>query len=550
MAARLRRLDENAQIQIYDKGPDIAFSNCCLPNFLSREVPEADNLILFTPADFKKMFNLEALTGHEVIAIHPQEHTVLVRNLSTGEELEDRYDALILSPGAKAVVPPSIPGITGSNVFTVRNVADVRALDHYLHTHNVQDVAVVGGGFIGLEVAENLTKTGRYTVSVAEAAPQVMMPLDEDLVQILHKELLDRGVNLYLGDALAAVHPDKITLASGKEIPAGCVVLAIGVKPDLDFAVRSGLAVGETGGALVNAYYETNLPDVYAVGDCIETFNALTRAKTKLPLAGPAQRAARACADHLMGHFAQNRGVIGSSCLRLFDLNIAATGLNERECQKHGIPYMTSYVLPFDRVGVIPGANVIHLKLIFEDPTGRLLGCQAVGKGNVVDRVDVAAALLGKGGTLQDLAQTELCYAPTFRTAKDALHFAAYVGLNLLSGEFKQVPMREVRALVESGATIIDVREAPAYKRSHIKGAVNIPLSQIRERYREIPQDVPVYLHCRTAWYSYYAVRALQGLGFRNIINLQGSFLGLSYYEYFRDKTTGRTPILTDYNFF
>lgn len=547
-AARIRRLDENAEILIFDKGPNVSFSNCCLPNFLSREVPTSDKLILFDPPTFKSMFNLDARVNQEVYKILADEHKVLVRDVVTGEEYEDHYDYLILSPGAKAIRPKAIQGVDGENVFVIKNVADVRKLDNFLIEKDVKDVVVVGGGFIGVEAAECLKHSGK-NVSLVEAMDQIMAPFDYDFVQTLHKELYDNGVNLIVSDSVKEIHEDKVVLASGKEIKATAVVMAVGVTPDIQMAVESGIETGVTGAIKVDHNYRTNLPDVYAVGDAIEVFNSITKKPTKLPLAGPAQRQARSAADSIFGRTVQNKGVIGSSCIRVFKMHGASTGLNERACIEAGINYMTAVVTPGDKVGLMPDMNPMQFKLVFEYPTGKILGAQAVGRGDVTKRVDVIATMITMGGTLEDLKELELTYAPPFGTAKDVVNYAALVGLNLLNGEFKQVPGRDLRKLVEEGAYIIDVRERDSYEASHVEGAINIPMSEIRERYNEIPRDKTVYVHCRTSWYSYYVIRALKGFGFDNIVNIQNSFIGFSYYEYFNDQTTGRKSILTGYNF-
>ncbi len=548
VAARIRRLDENAVINVYDKGPDIAFSNCCLPNFLSREIQSSDDLILFTPQEMKINYNLDMHVNHEVMEILPQEHKVRVKNLVSGEEFEDTYDYLVLSPGSKAIMPRSIKGIDGDNVFSVKNVYDIKKLDSYLIDNNVTDVAVVGGGFIGLEVAECLKESGK-NVSLIEAASQVMMPFDEDMVQILHKEIMDHGIDLQIGEAVVEITADTVKFKSGKEVKAQAVVMSVGVRPDIQFALDAGIEVGETGGILVDHNFKTNLPDVYAVGDAIESFHAITKKKMILGLAGPAQKQARSAADHMFGRTVQNRGVLGSSCIRVFGKNAARTGLSERECKKEGIPYMTVRVTPKDMVGIMPEAAPIYLKLIFENPTGKILGAQAIGSGEVTKRVDVIATMITMGGMLDDLKELELCYAPPFSTAKDPVNFAALVGLNILNGEYKQYPLNKIRELVEEGAVIIDVRSPEMFKASHVKGAKNIPLGAIRQRYNEIPKDVPVYLHCQTSWSSYYAIRALQGLGFDNLYNIQGSFGAFSYNEYYEDVKTGRESILTGYTF-
>lgn len=546
-AARIRRLDEKAEIIIYEKGPNTSFSNCCLPNYFLGEVAEIDDLILYSPEDFTATYNLPAKVNHEVTEILADEKKVKVKNLISGEEFTDNYDYLILAPGTKAIMPRSIKGIDQDHVFSLKNVKNVREIDKHINNKSAKDILVVGGGFIGLEIAECLAKSGK-TVRLVEGTDQVMRTLDEDMVQSLHKELRDNGIELYLEDALEEIGQKDATLKSGTRLPADTVIMAIGVSPDVDFAVNSGVELGETGAIKVDQSFRTNLKDVYAVGDAVEVSNRITLKKTRLALAGPAQKQARSAVDSIFGRTTKNPGLIGSSCIRLFNLNVASTGLNERECKAAGIEYMVSYVMPMDKVGLMPEAKPIHLKLIFHNPSGRILGAQCFGKGEVDKRVNVIASIICMGGDLEDLVNTELCYAPAFSTAKDAVHFAAYVGLNLLNGEYRQVRMSEARKLVESGAFLVDVRGPQAFKQAHIKGAINIPLARLRDRYKEIPKDKPVYVYCRTSWNSYYATRCLQGLGY-DVYNIQGSILGLSYYEYDRDIRTGREPILTGYNF-
>lgn len=547
-AARIRRLDEKAKIQIYDKGPDISFSNCSLPNYFSGEVANLESLVLFSPDQFKMIYNLPAKTNHELVKIMAEDHKVLVKNLLTGEEFEDSYDYLVLSPGAKAIVPPSISGADRKNVFTLKNVEDVRKADDFFRENPVKEVVVVGGGFIGVEMAENLTKAG-FKVTLVEASDQIMAPFDYDMAQMLHKEMYDKGVRLILKEAVEEIHEDRVVLSSGENISCQTVFLAIGVKPDVDFAVESGIELGETGAIKVDEYFRTSLEDVYAVGDAVETYNAITEKKIILALAGPAQKEARIAANHMFGIEDKNPGVIGSSCIRLFDLNAAATGLSEKECIKNGIDYDVALVIPSDRVGLMPGAKPLHFKLIYEVPSGKILGAQAISKADPIRKVDIVATMIRMGGSLKDLKDLDLCYAPSFSTAKDVVNYAALAGLNVLNGVYKKISYTKVRDLVKNGEFILDVRGKEAFDKSHIKGAINIPIGELRERYEELPKDRTIYIHCRTSWNSYYALCALKGLGYDNVVNIQGSFLQLSYYEYFNDETTGRERILTGYNF-
>ena len=547
-AARIRRLDAGAAITIFERGEHVSFSNCSLPYYLSRTVGDKDDLIMMTPESFKASYDIEVRTGHEVTAIHPEKKTIRVKELATGREYEEGYDQLVLSPGSAPIRPRAIQGVDLPHVFTVRNVNDIVKLDQYVNQSGVQDVVVVGGGFIGLEVAENLAEAGKK-VSVVEAAPQVMAPFDYDMVQLLQKELVDNGVELRVGDGVKAITPDKVQLASGKELAAQAVVLAIGVLPETALAKDAGLELGETGAIKVTSDFCTSDPHIYAVGDAIEVYNSLTRKPAKLPLAGPALRQARTAADAIYGKPGNGRGVIGSCAVRVFGLNAAATGLNEKTAKQNGISCDSVYTMAMDKVGIMPGSAPIHFKLVFEVPTGRILGAQAIGKGNVDKRIDVIATLIAMNGTLEDLKELELCYSPVFGTARDVVNLAALVALNILHGVFRQVHVDQVRELVESGACIIDVRTPGEFQAGHLINAVNIPLGQLRQRLEEIPRDRPVYLHCRTSQRSYNAIMALQGRGFDNLYNISGSFLGISYYEYFTDKTTGRGKILTEYNF-
>ncbi|MCD8499503.1 MAG: FAD-dependent oxidoreductase [Clostridiales bacterium] len=556
-AARVRRLDESAQIIMFEKGPHVSFSNCSLPYHLSGIVPEADWLVLVDPETFKVKYNIDARVNNEVVAINRQAKSVTVKNVQTGETYDETYDKLVLSPGANPIVP-NIEGARNENVFMVRNVVDIDKLNKFLkkdsisddnnRKNNISDVVVIGGGFIGLEVAENLRKVG-YNITLVEAADQVLAPFDYDMVQMVHKTLVDHGVNLIVGDGIAKVLPEAIELASGKQIPAQAVVMAIGVRPETSLAVAAGLEIGKTGGIKVDHNYVTSDPDIYAVGDAIEVFHRLLHTPTRLALAGPAIRQARAAADHMYGKPHQNKGVIGSSVVEVFDMNFASTGLTVKAAERAGIPVDSVYVMPGDKVGLMPDVNVMHFKLVYEVPTGRILGAQAAGKGNVDKRIDVIATLVTMGGTVEDLKELELCYAPPFGTGRDVVNIAALVAINNLNGDLAEVKVSDVRALVESGAFIVDVREPGEFRHGHLNNAVNIPLSQLRDRVSEIPRDVPVYVHCRSSARSYNAYMALKGFGYTNVKNIQGSFLGICLYEYFNDQTTGRTPIVTKYNF-
>lgn len=548
-AAKLRRNSEEDKIIMFEKGPHVSFSNCALPYHFSGKIEDADDLVLMDPEDFSSRYNIEARINHEVISIDKETKRVTVKNIPTHETYEESYDKLILSPGAK-VKRVDIPGLHPEHTFTVRNVVDVDRLKRFVDKLDKKDVAVIGGGYIGIETAENLRLAG-YNVTVIVESSQVLNTFDYDMVQIFHKVIYDNGIKLLIGEKIERYEDDHLHLASGKIISAKAVVISKGVTPETRLAKDAGLAIGSNGAIKVDKNYRTSDPNIYAVGDAIEVYNALTHSQMQLTLAGPALKAARAVADNINNKTTANRGYIGSSAIKVFDYNGAATGLSEAQikAQKLNISYNKVMLILPDKVGIMPDSTPLHMKVLYEVPTGRILGAQAIGKGDAVKRVDIIATVIKFNGTLDDLKDLELCYAPPFSTAKDVVNYAGYIGSNLLNNDYKQVHVDEVRTLVENNAFIVDVREKGEYKRGNIKGAINIPLSEFRSRIDEIPKDRPVYLHCRTGQRSYNAVLALQHLGYDNVYNVTGSYLGLSFFEYFNDITTGRDSILTKYNF-
>ncbi len=551
VAARARRLNEEAEITIFEKGRDVSFSNCSLPYFTGGVVESSEDLIMMFPEDFKAKHNIDVYTRTEVLSIDRNKKTVSVKDLRSGKIREEAYDKLVLATGTEPVLPKSIAGIDSENVFTIRSVTDIERLQAKLTQDSTKNVAVVGGGFIGVEVAENLRRIDK-NVTLIEGTDQILAPYDYDMVQVLHKELDDNGVSLHLSSTVTEIAGGKVkAVHDGKEfeVPAEAVIMAVGAKPCTDLAEKAGLTIGKTGGIWVDHNYRTSDQDIYAIGDAIESYNALAHAPGRIALAGPTQRQARAAADHIFGIIDSNKGYIGSSCIKVFGKNAACTGLNEKEAKRLGYSYDSVLIFPMDRVGLMPNANYMIFKLVFEVPTGRILGAQAIGTGECDKRVDVIATMITMGGTLEDLKELELCYAPPFSTAKDVVNMAALVGLNVLNGRIKQVHVDKVRELVEQGAYIIDVRGAGELAAGHLKGVHHIPLNELRDRMDEIPRDIPVYLHCRSSQRSYYANCTLIENGFTNVYNISGSFLGISYYEYFNDKTQGREPIVTQYNF-
>ena len=548
-AARLRRHSEEDRIIMFEKGPHVSFSNCELPYHLSGMISEAEKLVLMSPQKFLAQYNIEARVNSEVIEIDRKNKEVVVKDSVTKKTYRESYDRLVLSMGAKPIVP-KFEGLDSVNVFTIRNVVDINRLNLFVKERKDKKITVIGGGFIGIEAAENLREAG-YEVTLIEAADQILKIFDYDMVQRLQKEMYDKGVELIVGDKVEKFKKNCVVLESGKVIISEVVVLAIGVAPDTELAVKAGIELGKTGAVKTDNNYMTNDRDIYAVGDMIEVYSPLFNDYFKLSLAGPAQKQARAVADHINGRVVDNRGYIGSSVIKVFDFNGASTGLTESLIKARGmsINYETIEIIPSDKVGLMPNANPMYFKMIFEVPTGRVLGAQAIGKGNVDKRIDVIASVIKFGGTIEDLKDLELCYAPPFGTAKDVVNFGGYVASNVLERRFKQEHFSKVRELLEAGECIIDIREKNEYAEGHLKGVPNIPLSELRERVNEIPKDRTVYLQCRSGQRSYNACLLLQNLGYTNVVNVTGGILGISMYEYFNDKTQNREPIVTKYFF-
>lgn len=548
-AAKLRRFSEEDQIIMFERGPHVSFSNCALPYHLSGIVEPASRLVLMNPQKFIKQYGIEARVNEEVIEIDRNNKKIKVHKCLTDEVYEESYDKLILSPGAK----PNelyIPGSEALPIFTVRNVEDIDQIKTYIVENQLTQISVVGGGYIGIEVAENLRKAG-YEITLIQRGPQILHTFDEEMVQVLHKELYDKGIKLLLGANIKSFDENQVNLESGEKIQTEIVIMAIGVHPESKLAKEVGLEISANGSIRVNDNFQTNDPDIYAVGDAIEVNHLLTGEKMRLPLAGPAQKAARAVACHINGEAVRKQAYMGSSVIKIFDYNGAATGLTESfiKAQNLDVQYDKVHFIMGDKVGLMPESRPMHFKLIFEVPTGKVLGAQAIGKGAVDKRVDVIATAIKFGATVYDLTELELCYAPPFGTAKDIVNYAGFIACNVLEGCFKQVTVDQVRELVEKGSYILDVREKAEYERGHIKGAHFIPLSELRERIDEIPKDEPVYIHCRSGQRSYNAVLALQNLGYTNVANITGSYLALSFYEFFKDQNEHRESILTNYNF-
>lgn len=549
-AARLRRLDEGAEIIMFEKGPHVSFSNCGLPYHLGGYIEPIEKLILMTPEKFDKQFNIDARTNSEVVNIDKSNKTIAVKNLLTNTEYTENYDKLIIAVGAKPIVPP-FKGLETIPHFTLRNVVDVEKIHNSVFNKDkpVKNVTVIGAGFIGIEVAENLREKG-FNVTVVEMANQVMRPFDYEMAKFLEKELLDHGVKLMLSEKVVGFESDKVLLESGKVVETDLVILSLGVAPDTAMLKDSGLELAKTGHIIVNDKYQTSDKDIYAAGDAILVKNAITGQNFNLALAGPANKQGRLIADHINGKRTLNKGYIGSSIIKVFNYTGASTGLNEAWIKFYNldIDYDFTYLVPVDRVSIMPDASPIFMKIIFDKNDGKLLGAQAVGKGMVDKRMDVFATAIKAGMTVEDLQDLELCYAPPFSTGKDAVNQAGYVASNIYNGDVKQVSFTTVDKLIEMNAQIIDVRSPAETANGMLNGAKNIPLTEIRKRFIEINKYRPVYVHCRTGQRSYNAALFLQQYGF-NVFNIAGSYIMMSYYFDTVERLTGEKAPFNKPNF-
>ncbi len=530
-AARARRLCENCEIIIFERGPHVSFANCGLPYFVGGEIAEQDSLLVQTPESLHARFNLDVRVNIEVISIDRANRRIKVRETDSGVEHEESYDALVLSTGASPLKPP-IPGIDRPGHFTVRNIPDVQRIKDWIKDCRACRAVVVGGGYIGLEMAEQLVRHGGLSVTVVEALPQVMTPLDPEMAAWLHQELRAKGVTLYLNDPVAAFEAPKeneharasvVTLKSGMRLEADTVVLGLGVRPEIGLAKDAGLAIGERGGIRVNEHLQTNDPNIWAVGDAIEVRDAVTGSWSLVPLAGPANRQGRIAAENIFGRPSRYEGTWGTAILRLFDLTVGCTGANEKTLRKAGIPFQAIHLHPNSHAGYYPGAELIAMKVLFAPDTGKLLGAQVIGHDGVDKRVDVLATALKAGMTVNDLAELELAYAPPFGSAKDPVNLAGMVGQNVLSGDVQLAQWNEIASLDPKTSLLLDVRRPDERAKGQIPGSVHIPLDQLRSRLGELPKDREIVVHCQSGQRSYYACRILTQHGFR-ARNLTGSY--------------------------
>lgn len=541
-AARLRRLDEESHIILFERGEHISFANCGLPYYIGDVIQNRDALLVQTVEGMSKKFNLDIRNRSEVTSIDRDRKVILVNNLNTNETYEESYDVLILSPGAKPMKPP-IPGIEQAEaLFTLRNIPDTDRIKNYVDHHQPKTAVVIGGGFIGVEMAENLHERGIH-VSLIELGKQIMTPVDYEMAAIIQQHMVDKGMELILEDGVHHFEAQgkKVVLNSGKAIDTDMVILAIGVIPENSLAKDAGLELGVRGTIKVNETLQTADPSIYAIGDAIEVTDFINGQPTMIPLAWPANRQGRIVADHIYGRKVRYPGTLGTSIAKIFDLTVAATGNNEKTCKLQGIDYEAIHIHPNSHAGYYPGATPISLKLIFDPNSGKIFGAQAVGRDGVDKRIDVIATAIKGGLTVMDLPDLELSYAPPYSSAKDPVNMAGYVASNIVEGDTEIVQWHEIDEIVAQGGLLVDVREPIEREMGSIPGSINIPLGELRDRLNELPRDTAVYVSCQVGLRGYLATRILQLHGIR-AINVDGGYKTYSSVKWQVTKTDD-TPI-------
>ena len=525
-AARIRRLDEQAQITVFERSGYISYANCGLPYYIGDVISDPEALTLQTPQSFFTRFRVDMRVHHEVLAIHPQRKTVRVKNLETGEVFEEAYDKLLLSPGARPVRPP-LPGIDLDKLFTLRTVEDTFAIKDYIRQNRPRSAVLVGGGFIGLEVAENLRELG-MDVTIVEGGQQLLRPFDADMAAFIHAEVRKHGVHLIFGHTVAGFAEKdggvEVSLNGAPSLQADLVVLAIGVAPETTLAKEAGLELGLRGSIVVNDRMETSDPSIYAVGDAVQIRHAVTGQHTLISLAGPANKQGRIAADNICGKDSRYKGGQGSSILKVFDMTAAATGLNETAAKAAGLDTDHVVLSPMSHAGYYPGGKVMTMKVVFEKHTFRLLGAQIVGYDGVDKRIDVLAAAIHAGLKATELKDLDLSYAPPYSSAKDPVNLAGYMIDNLANGVLKQWHLADADELPRDGSvTLLDTRTEAEFRRGHIEGFRNIPVDVLREHLHELDPGNPVYVICQSGLRSYIASRILEGYGFE-VYNFSGGF--------------------------
>lgn len=526
VATRLRRMDEKANIILFERGKYVSYANCGLPYYIGDTINNREKLFVQTAKGFTDRFRIDIRTEQEVTAIRPDKKEVEIKNLSTGETYTETYDKLVLSPGAEPL-RPGIEGIGSKKIFTLRNVPDTDTIKNYVNTENPKRAIVVGGGFIGLEMAENLHDLG-IQVDVVEMANQVMAPLDFSMAAIVHRQLTDKGVGLHLEDGVSRFEEKDggvtVHLRSGKQIATDMVLLSIGVRPETKLAKDAGLAIGERGGITVNDYMQTSDADIYALGDAVEVRHLVTGQPALIPLAGPANKQGRIVADNIVfGNKKKYPGSIGTSIAKVFDLTVAAAGANAKLLQQNNIPYISSYTHGASHAGYYPGAVPLSIKILFAPENGKLLGAQIVGFNGVDKRIEMLAQVIQRGGTVHDLAELEHAYAPPYSSAKDPVNMAGFVAENILNKKSRIIQWRELAEL-PADTIRIDVRTHDEYKLGTIPGFINIPVDELREHLDELPKEKPIVVTCAVGLRGYLAYRILVQNGFKHVRNLSGGY--------------------------
>lgn len=539
-AARLRRLDESAEIIMFERDEHISFANCGLPYFIGDNIKERGKLLVQTPQSFNARFNIDVRVHSEVTAIHPDRKTVTVNSKEKGV-YQESYDYLLLSPGAKALRPP-IPGINSQRILTLRNIPDTDTIKQLVDKQEVQSAIVIGGGFIGVEMAENLKERG-LEVSLVEAAPHILAPFDSDMVVMVEKELEEHGIQLLLNDGVKEFQDDgsliQVHLNSNTILTADIVILAIGVAPDTAFLKDTGIQLGPKGHILVNEKLETSVPAIYAVGDAIEVVDFVNNQKTAIPLAGPANKQGRIAADNIAGLTSTYKGTQGTSILKVFGLTAASTGNNERTLKRLNIPYKAAYVHPASHATYYPGALPLSLKLLFNQE-GRILGAQGIGFDGVDKRIDVIATVIRLNGSITDLTELELSYAPPFSSAKDPVNMLGYVAENILTNRTDTFTYEELASLQNENTLLLDVRTELEYENGHLPGAINIPVDHLRERLQELDKNKLILEYCQVGLRGYIASRILTQHGF-TVKNMTGGYKS-ALTQHFIPQSTSTIP--------
>ena len=529
-AARIRRRNEHAEIIVFEKSGYISYANCGLPYYIGDVITDPEELTLQTPESFFRRFRIHMKIHHEVVSIHPDRKTVSVKNLETGEAFEESYDKLILSPGAKPA-QPRLPGVGMDQLFTLRTVEDTFRIKEYITKNHPKSVVLAGGGFIGLELAENLRELG-MEVTIVQRPRQLMTPFDPDMASMIHSEMRKHGIKLVLGYTVEGFmkkdHGVEVLLKDNPSLRADMVILAIGVTPDTVLAKEAGLELGIKGSIVVNDRMETSVPDIYAAGDAVQVKHYVTGEDTLLSLAGPANKQGRIIADNICGDDSRYPGSQGSSVIKVFDMTAATTGINETNARRAGLQVDTVILSPMSHAGYYPGGKVMTMKVVFEKATCRLLGAQIIGYEGVDKRIDVLATAIHAGMKATQLKDLDLAYAPPYSSARDPVNMAGFMIDNITKEILKQWHLEDMDAVLkEEGAVLLDVRTVQEYSRGHISGFINIPLDELREHIHEIEKGKPVYLICQSGLRSYIASRILEGYGYETY-NFSGGF---RYYD-------------------